>query len=208
MKRNNCHSEPLAVAVCPIQVGCGGDFFFSLFWALAFQNDADGAPAGRAWQVAVQDGERISLRPGWRGTWLHRSRVQRGAVQRLGKAIPVQGRQEKSVHGSPAAEAQGYERASKYPKSTKYGRQNPISERWNSYEQLILWRKAWADISNVKLPIHSLHRFQQDFTVCRFCILHPKGILGLVENTKPKKWRSSMCSTAPTTPSLSRSPTF
>lgn len=49
------------------------------------------------------------------------------------------------------AEAQGYERASKYPKSTKYGRQNPISERWNSDEQLILWRKAWADISNLYL---------------------------------------------------------
>lgn len=41
--------------------------------------------------------------------------------------------------------------ASKYPKSTKYGRQNPISERWNSDEQLILWRKAWADISNLYL---------------------------------------------------------
>lgn len=45
-------------------------------------------------------------------------------------------------------EEKGYERVSKYPKSTKYGRQNPISERWNSEEQLVLWRKAWADISN------------------------------------------------------------
>lgn len=36
----------------------------------------------------------------------------------------------------------------KYPKSTKYGRQNPISERWNSEEQLIKWRKLWADIVN------------------------------------------------------------
>lgn len=50
-----------------------------------------------------------------------------------------------------AAEAQGYERASKYPKSTKYGRQNPISERWNSEEQLVLWRKAWADVVNLYL---------------------------------------------------------
>ena len=33
------------------------------------------------------------------------------------------------------AEAEGYERTSKHPKSTKYGRQNPISERWNSEEQ-------------------------------------------------------------------------
>ena len=47
-----------------------------------------------------------------------------------------------------AAEAQGYERISKYPKSTKYGRQNPISERWNSGEQLVLWRAAWADVTN------------------------------------------------------------
>lgn len=52
---------------------------------------------------------------------------------------------------SSAAEAQGYERASKYPKSTKYGRQNPISERWNSEEQLVLWRKAWADMTNLYL---------------------------------------------------------
>ncbi len=37
-----------------------------------------------------------------------------------------------------AAEAKGYERVSKYPKSTKYGRQNPIAERWNSEEQLVL----------------------------------------------------------------------
>lgn len=55
----------------------------------------------------------------------------------------------KKIYMAPsAAEAQGYERASQYPKSTKYGRQNPTSERWNSDEQLVLWRKAWADISN------------------------------------------------------------
>ena len=46
------------------------------------------------------------------------------------------------------AEAQGLQRVSKYPKSTKYGRQNPISERWNSEEQLCLWREAWADHVN------------------------------------------------------------
>ncbi|MBR3077506.1 MAG: MobA/MobL family protein [Oscillospiraceae bacterium] len=46
------------------------------------------------------------------------------------------------------AEAQGLERASKYPKSTKFGRQNPISERWNSEEQLCLWREAWAKYVN------------------------------------------------------------
>lgn len=47
-----------------------------------------------------------------------------------------------------AAEEKGYERVSKYPKSTKYGRQNPIAERWNSEEQLVLWRAAWADVTN------------------------------------------------------------
>ena len=47
-----------------------------------------------------------------------------------------------------AAEAQGLERASKYPKSTKYGRQNPITARWNSEEQLIAWRAAWAEHTN------------------------------------------------------------
>ena len=46
------------------------------------------------------------------------------------------------------AEAKGYERISKHPKSTKYGRQNPISERWNSEEQLIRWREAWANTVN------------------------------------------------------------
>ena len=50
-----------------------------------------------------------------------------------------------------AAQAQGYERISKYPKSTKYGRQNPITERWNSDEQLVLWRQAWADVTNLHL---------------------------------------------------------
>lgn len=55
----------------------------------------------------------------------------------------------KKVYMTPtAAEAQGLERASKYPKSTKYGRQNPITARWNSEEQLIAWRAAWADASN------------------------------------------------------------
>ena len=55
----------------------------------------------------------------------------------------------KKVYMTPsAAEVQGYERASKYPKSTKYGRQNPISARWNSEVQLALWRAAWAETVN------------------------------------------------------------
>lgn len=46
------------------------------------------------------------------------------------------------------AEKHGYERANKYPKSTKYGRQNPISQRWNSDEQLLIWRENWATVTN------------------------------------------------------------
>lgn len=44
--------------------------------------------------------------------------------------------------------AHNYERASKYPKCTKFGRQNPSSARWNSEEQLVAWRSAWADTVN------------------------------------------------------------
>ena len=55
----------------------------------------------------------------------------------------------KKVYMTPSdAEAQIFVRADKHPKSTRYGRQNPISERWNSEEQLAAWRAAWADVSN------------------------------------------------------------
>ena len=58
----------------------------------------------------------------------------------------------KKVYMTPsAAEAQGLIRADKHPKSTRYGRQNPISERWNSEEQLVTWRAAWADVTNLYL---------------------------------------------------------
>jgi len=51
------------------------------------------------------------------------------------------------------AEAQGLERVSKHPKATRYGRQNPITARWNSKEQVVAWRAAWADAVN-----HALER--------------------------------------------------
>lgn len=58
----------------------------------------------------------------------------------------------KKVYMPPSeAEKHGYERANKHPKSTKFGRQNPIAERWNSEEQLVEWRKAWADVTNCYL---------------------------------------------------------
>jgi hypothetical protein len=56
----------------------------------------------------------------------------------------------KKVYMTPS-EAQNHPdctRASKTPKSTRYGRQNPISAVWNSEEQLLTWRKAWEDVVN------------------------------------------------------------
>ena len=55
----------------------------------------------------------------------------------------------KKAYMTPSeAEIFGYTRASKYPKSTRYGRQNPITTRWNSEEQLQKWREQWAVITN------------------------------------------------------------
>lgn len=63
----------------------------------------------------------------------------------------------KKVYMSPSqAEANGYERVSKHPKSTRYGRQNPVSERWNSEEQLLKWREAWADTVNRHLAANNI----------------------------------------------------
>ncbi len=60
----------------------------------------------------------------------------------------------KKVYMAPsAAEAQGLERTSKYPKNTRYGRQNPITERWNSESQLLIWRASWAEICNRHLEL-------------------------------------------------------
>ena len=53
------------------------------------------------------------------------------------------------VYMTPSkAEHYGFERANKYPKSTKFGRQNPITARWNSDEQLVIWRENWAQNTN------------------------------------------------------------
>ena len=67
------------------------------------------------------------------------------------KQYPYKVGKKKEYMAPSIAEAQGLERASKYAKSTKYGRQNPISERWNSDEQLVAWRAAWADEVNLYL---------------------------------------------------------
>ena len=60
----------------------------------------------------------------------------------------------KKVYMAPsAAQAHGYVRMDKHPKSTRYGRQNPISARWNSEEQLLVWREAWATAANRGLEL-------------------------------------------------------
>ena len=63
----------------------------------------------------------------------------------------------KKVYMTPsAAQEHGYIRADKHPKSTRFGRQNPVSEQWNSEEQLRDWRKAWADAVNHTLQEHQI----------------------------------------------------
>lgn len=58
----------------------------------------------------------------------------------------------KKIYMPPSeAEAQNLERVSKNPKSTRYGRQNPICAEWNSDEQILQWRKAWEDVTNLAL---------------------------------------------------------
>ena len=64
------------------------------------------------------------------------------------KQYPYKVGRKKVYMPSSEADKHGYERANKHPKSAKFGRQNPIAERWNSEEQLIEWRKAWADVTN------------------------------------------------------------
>ena len=58
----------------------------------------------------------------------------------------------KKVYLTPSeAERSGYERVSKNPKSTRFGRQNPICAEWNSEEQILTFRKAWEDAVNQAL---------------------------------------------------------
>ena len=64
----------------------------------------------------------------------------------------------KKVYMTPSeAERNGYERVSKNPKSTRYGRQNPICAEWNSEEQILIWRKAWEDVTNQALEQYNFY---------------------------------------------------
>lgn len=57
---------------------------------------------------------------------------------------------------SEAEKIEGCVRTSKTPKSTRYGRQNPISALWNSEEQLLAWRKSWEVIVNEEQERHGI----------------------------------------------------
>lgn len=100
------------------------------------------------------------------GTWQHKTEKEylcvkdgeeKGFTSAEYKAAQAEGWEkqyqylvgDKKVYMAPSeAEKHGYERANKYPKSTKFGRQNPITERWNSEKQLFLWRENWATVTN------------------------------------------------------------
>ena len=63
----------------------------------------------------------------------------------------------KKVYMTPsAAQEHGYIRADKHPKSTRYGRQNPLTELWNSEEQIFAWRKSWEMIINEEQERHGI----------------------------------------------------
>lgn len=57
---------------------------------------------------------------------------------------------------SQAVQNPEWVRCSKQPKAAKFGRQNPLCARWNSQEQLLQWRCAWAEAVN-----HALEEKQQ-----------------------------------------------
>ena len=69
----------------------------------------------------------------------------------LEKQYQYKARKKKAYMPPSEAARFGHERLSKYPKATKFGRQNPIAARWNSDEQLVLWREAWANAVNRSL---------------------------------------------------------
>ena len=59
----------------------------------------------------------------------------------------------------PPSEAEKFEgciRTSKTPKSTRYGRQNPVSALWNSEDQLLARRKSWEEIVNDEQERHGI----------------------------------------------------
>ena len=88
----------------------------------------------------------------------------------------------------PPSKAEGMERVNKYPKSSKYGRQNPISEQWNSEEQLLHWRKMWARYVNRELEGCELeeridHRSHKDRGLLEQPTIH-EGVIAIAMERK------------------------
>ena len=88
----------------------------------------------------------------------------------------------------PPSKAEGLERVNKYPKSSKYGRQNPITEQWNSEEQLLHWRKMWARYVNRELEGCELderidHRSHKDRGLIEQPTIH-EGVIAIAMECK------------------------
>lgn len=65
------------------------------------------------------------------------------------------------------AEALGYKRINRTPKTAPMGKQNPTIARWNSKDTIKLWRKAWAEYANRELERYGIedridHRSYKD----------------------------------------------
>ena len=94
----------------------------------------------------------------------------------------------------PPSQADGLQRVSKYPKSTRYGRQNPISARWNSEEQLLAWRKLWAEIVNRALEEKQLsERVDHRSFAERVIALQPTIHEGVSAKAMKDKGKASDC---------------
>ena len=66
------------------------------------------------------------------------------------------GEKKEYLTSSEAEKIEGCIRTSKTPKSTRYGRQNPLTELWNSEEQIFAWRKSWEMIVNEEQERHGI----------------------------------------------------
>ena len=89
----------------------------------------------------------------------------------------------KKVYMAPsAAQVHGYVRMDKHPKSTRYGRQNPISAQWNSEEQLLVWREAWATAAD-RCELN--RQIKADNALLRELKVEIKKLAALVAHTVP-----------------------
>ncbi len=66
------------------------------------------------------------------------------------------GEEKEYLTPSEAEKIEGCIRTSKTPKSTRFGRQNPLTELWNSEEQIFAWRKSWGMIINEEQERHGI----------------------------------------------------